>query len=305
VTSDVLEPRTQVRAPPAAVQPDLRVWGRRLLREPLVHFFAAGLLLFVAFEQHKAGADLYRIEITPERVRQLVAGYRAEFGVEPSPARLNQVIDRYVDDEVLYREGLSRKLDRDDEIVRRRVVQKMQFLQQDLAAPAEPTEAEVAAYYAAHRAQYAAPATVSFSHIYFADGAAGAEAARRRAEAVLAGLPAAVQRAPDRGDSFPDLYDYSGFGQEAARRLFGESQLSGSLFTAPAGRWSGPFRSSYGWHLVRVQSAEPARPLPFEAVRGRVRDALIADRQASANQASFHALRARFSVVRDDGTAAR
>lgn len=298
MTADILEPRTDVRRPAIAPQ-RVRAWAGRLLREPLVHFFAAGLVLFAAVEHHRADADLYRIEVTPERASQLIAGYRAEFGGEPSPQRVNQLVDRYVDDEVLYREGLARKLDRDDEIVRRRVVQKMQFLQQDLAAPAEPTEAELAAYYQAHRADYAAPATVSFSHIYFADGAGGPQAGRQRAQTVLRGLSEAIQRAPERGDSFLDLYDYSGFGQDAARRLFGDSEFSRQLFALPPGRWAGPFRSSYGWHLVRVQSVEPSKIPPFAAVRASVRDSLIASRQAAANRESFQALRARFTVVRD------
>lgn len=306
MTADVLEPRTQrVRRPPIVSIRRARAAAGRLLREPLVHFFAAGLVLFAAFEHHEAATDLYRIEVTPERVGQLVAGYRAEFGGEPSARRVNELIDRYVDDEVLYRAGLARKLDRDDEIVRRRIVQKMQFLQQDLAAPAEPAEAELAADYRAHRADYATPATVAFSHVYFADGAGGAEASRRRARAVLAGLADATVRAPERGDSFPDLYDYSGFSPDAARRLFGDSELSRRLFALPPGRWAGPFRSSYGWHLVRVQALAPSTIPPFEAVRARVRDGLIASRQAAANRDSFQALRARFTVVREDGSARR
>jgi len=299
VTAEILEAQTQVRRAPPAGLDRARAGAQRLLREPLVHFFVAGLVLFAAYEHHRAATDLYRIEITPERVGQLVAGYRAEFGEAPSRRRLDELVDHYVDEEVLYREGLARKLDRDDEIVRRRIVQKMQFLQQDLAAPAEPSEAELVAYYQRHRAEYAAPATVSFSHVYFADGAGGPQAGRRRAQAVLAGLSEAIERAPERGDSFPDLYDYSGFGQDAARRLFGDSELSRSLFTAPTGRWAGPFRSSYGWHLVRVQSVAPAAVPPFEAVRPQVRDALLAERQEAANRSSFAALKGRFTVVRD------
>jgi hypothetical protein len=304
MTVDVLESNAPVRRPPIVRPRRAQAWAGRLLREPLAHFFAAGLLLFVAYEHHRASTDLYRIDITPQRTAQLVAGYRAEFGGEPSSMRLNELIERYVDDEVLYREGLARKLDRDDEIVRRRVVQKMQFLQQDLAAPAEPTEAELSAAYRTHRADYATPATVSFSHIYFADGAGGPEAAQRRARSALAGLSDATARAPERGDSFPDLYDYSGFSPDAARRLFGDSALSRQLFTLAPGRWTGPLRSSYGWHLVRVQSIEPSRIPPFEAVRPRIRDALIASRQAAANRDSFERLRARFTVVRD-GAAGR
>jgi peptidyl-prolyl cis-trans isomerase C len=278
-------------------------WWQQVVREPLIHFFVAGLLLFALAEHHKAATDLYRIVVTPERVRQLTDGYRAEYGSTPTAHALASLIDGNIDEEVLFREGIARKLDRDDEIVRRRIVQKMQFLQQDLVAQPDPSESELEAYYQAHQARYVAPATVSFSHIYFADSAGDSEATRLRAQAALAVLSDATMRAPERGDSFPDLYDYASFGPEQARRLFGDTEISHRLFEVPAGHWVGPVRSEYGWHLVRIQSTEPGRVLPYAAVRGRVRADAISAAEAAANRRSFEALKARFTVVRADGAA--
>jgi peptidyl-prolyl cis-trans isomerase C len=276
-------------------------WRNRILREPLVHFFAVGLLLLALAEHHNAKADLLRIVVTPERVRQLTDGYRAEFGSTPTPRLLAQLIDRDIDEEVLYREGLARRLDRDDAIVRRRVVQKMRFLEQDLVAQPEPDEARLTAYYQAHRAQYATPATVSFSHIFFAETEGNPDAAWLRAQSVLAELSDTTARAPERGDNFPDLYDYAGFSAEQAKQVFGDSEISRRLFETSPGHWVGPVRSAFGWHLVRVQSAEPGKLLAFAAVRERVRADLIAADEAAANQRTFLALKARYTVVRADG----
>src|ERR1700741_2777765 len=134
---------------PLATRPKAPRHLRRLLREPLVHFFAAGALLFALAEHHRAQSDIYRIVVTPQRVREISDNYKAEYGAPPPAATLARLIDQDVDEEVLYREGELRGLDRDDEIVRRRIVQKMRFLEQDLTAPREPTEAQIEAYYAA------------------------------------------------------------------------------------------------------------------------------------------------------------
>ena len=91
---------------------------------------------------------------------------------------------RDVHDEILYRQGLALKLDQDDMIVRRRVVQKMQFLMQDLNPPAEPTVAQLQAYYDAHAAKYIKPPRATFSHIYFS---ADTPAMRRNARTRRAG----------------------------------------------------------------------------------------------------------------------
>lgn len=298
----------RVLAPPALRPGASGPLGRglgRLVREPLVHFLLAGALLFAISEHHKAATDQHRIVVTPERIRQLTDGYRAEFGTDPGPKTLQRLVDHYVDEEVLYREGVARKLDQDDEIVRRRIVQKMQFLQQDLAAPAEPNEAELQAWFAAHRGAYVRPASVSFSHVYFSDVHGGSDAARARAAKVLASLADGTVRAPEKGDAFPDLYDYAGFGPEQAQRLFGQSEISRALFQAPAGRWAGPFRSGYGWHLVRIAQVEPARPLSFAEARERVRTDLLQSREAQANDRAFASLKARFRVVREDQGGAR
>ena len=57
------------------------------------------------------------------------------------------------------------------------------------------------------------------------------------------------------------------------------------LLQAPVGAWSGPYRSGYGWHLVRVSHRQAAQVPDFDEVRERVRDDFVAaERQARANE---------------------
>ena len=280
--------------------------GRRFVRifhEPLVHFFLVGLILFVAADAYKRATNVYRIDITPERIAALELSYRQQFGTPPTPAAREALIDRYIDEEVLFREGLAMGLDRGDEIVRRRVVQKMQFLQQDLAPPREPTDQDLRAWYASHLSQYAIPPRVSFTHIFFSPDQGGDAGAQERAKAVLARLDGSVKRAPERGDNFPDLYDYTGFGPEEAARLFGATPLVQALFNAPTGRWVGPYRSGYGWHLLLISGRRPPQSPPFDAVRDQVRADRLAAGEAEENHRAFEALKSRFVVVRHDRSA--
>ena len=277
-----------------------RELGRKLLREPLLHFLLAGLVLFLLAGWYRRETDHYRIVVTPERVAQLGTSYEAEFGSPPPPAMLPRLIDDYVASEVLFREGVARGLDENDEIVRRRIIQKVEFLEQDLAAPAEPDEAQLREWYDGNAAQYAEPGRIAFSHIFFATDASSEASVRRRAEAALVGLAPETLRAPELGDSFPDLYDFSGFGSDEARRLFGNSGIARNLFAAPLGKWSGPLRSAYGWHLVRVSSAQQGGRRPFDAVRGQVRENFVARAREEANRQRLAALRSRYTVVRQD-----
>jgi hypothetical protein len=140
--------------------------GMRWLREPLLHFIVGGLVLYGLGQWYSTQHDARRIVITPQRFEQIARRYAAQFGAPPGPEIRQALLDDDIHQEILYREGKRLGLDRDDEIVRRRIVQKAQFLLQDTAAPAEPSVTELAAFYDANRRRYVAPARTSFGHVY-------------------------------------------------------------------------------------------------------------------------------------------
>jgi len=76
-------------------------------------------------------------------------------------------VEQKVRSEVLYREALALGLDKNDEIVKRRMAQKMQFLAEDVAAAQEPTTADLKAWYSTQTDKFAMPKRVSFRHLYF------------------------------------------------------------------------------------------------------------------------------------------
>lgn len=270
---------------------------RKWLGEPLLHFVLLGVALFVAGELYRRHTDAYRIDITPQREAQLAKRYALQFGAEPNADTLRLLVDADIRDEILFREGLSLKLDQDDEIVRRRIVQKAQFLLQDTHAPVDPSSVQLEHYYDTHRARYTVPERVSFSHVYFAANNSD-ELTRARATAALEKLANNQQRAPQLGDPFPDSYDFAAYEPEQVSRLFGHSEFADAALSVPLAHWSGPFRSAYGWHLLYVAAREPARQLSLDEVRERVRTDYLFDAQAQANAAAFNDIARKFSVVR-------
>jgi peptidyl-prolyl cis-trans isomerase C len=199
-------------------------------------------------------------------------------------------VEREIEEEILFRRGVALGLDRDDEIVRRRVVQKMQFLLHDVQAPAEPEEAELSAYFANNAERYATPPRVTFSHVYFATDEGAAREALHR---LIGGAEASGL-----GEPFPDLYHFASYEPEQVHRLFGRTDFSNAVFSASPGQWVGPLRSGYGWHLIRVEARQAAgRPL-FADVRDRVRTDYLLDEQARRNVAAFNDLAGEYEVVR-------
>lgn len=268
------------------------------LSEPVVHFVAAGLVLFAASKMLGTDDNAHVIVITPQREAQLASRYALQFGASPSTATLSQLVAQEIEEEILFRHGVALGLDRDDEIVRRRVVQKMQFLLHDIQAPPEPREVELSAYFEQHADRYVTPSRVTFSHVYISADQ-GDAAARIRARHALERVNQGVEPST-LGDPFPDLYHFAAYEPEQVERLFGRSEFSTAAFSAPLGQWVGPYRSGYGWHLIRIEARQEPQQPSFADVRERVRTDYLLNEQERRNIAAFDELASGYEIVRTE-----
>lgn len=254
----------------------------------MVHFLAAGLVLLGVLSHQETRGDRV-IRIPAAEVAQMADAFRGQNGQAPDARELQGLIDERVDEEVLAREARRMGLDADDVIIRRRLAQKMAFANEDLQRIAEPTDAELRAWYAAHRADFEAPETVSFRHLYFSRA--------RRAPSADAQAALRVLKAGGRatGDPFMMPLEIAEARAPELRRDFGQA-FADAVMAAPLRSWSGPVESALGVHLVRVESRSAGRPAAYEEVVPRVRDAVLAERRAAANARWRADLRKRYRI---------
>ena len=140
----------------------------RVLREPLLHFLLIGLALFLYYG-HVAprDSDNRRIVVSQAQVEDLARQFQATWSRPPSPQELSSLVDSYIHDEILYREGESLGLGRDDVVIKRRIRQKLDVMAEEEIARDAPTDAELEAYLKAHPSAFERPATLSFEQILF------------------------------------------------------------------------------------------------------------------------------------------
>ncbi len=273
----------------------------RLLREPLVLFLLAGAAIFALDGLVGDGRGDARLDVTREDVARIRAQWQAQASRPPSDAELQALIEQHVREEILYRESLRLGLDRGDLIVRRRLVQKLTFLSQDLADVDDPSEAELIGFFERNRDRYVRPRRTSFSHVYFSDERAG-DSALEETRLALEHLQARPESGTwrDLGDPFMLRREYAERTEQELGELFGVGFAAAVIQQLP-GTWRGPISSAYGWHLVRVHKRTPAERPTLDAVRGRVLEDYLTERREEANEAFFRELRARYEVrVHDD-----
>ena len=183
-----------------------------LLREPLIHFLLIGALLFglygLAQSGRPAAAGATDIRLSLDEIRQLTLLFQSQWRRPPTPQELDRLVENKVQQEILYREALAMGLDKDDEIVKRRMAQKMQFLAEDVAAAHEPTTADLRSWFDANSAKFAQPPRLSFRHLYFSPDQRGAHARADAGHALakLAGQPVDAKIANSLADPFIRSY---------------------------------------------------------------------------------------------------
>ncbi len=270
-----------------------RAWWQ----EPLLWFGVIGVALFWIDALRGAGSDEYRIDITPMVQTRIADQWQAQMGRPPTAQELQNLVDQWVREEVYYREALSLGLDDADTIVRRRMVQKLTFLTEDVATAIEPDDEELATYYQNHAERYVQPPLITFSHRYFsADRRQNAQADATAALPSLAQLNVEAD-APALGDPFMLQLSYVQRSQRQVADLFGR-EFAQSLFATTPGTWQGPIRSAYGWHLTKVDQLSASQAQPLTVVRDRVMADLLLSKREAANDAFYKSLLERYQLIK-------
>jgi hypothetical protein len=272
---------------------------KRILREPLLHFLLLGAAIFVAygFVSKRAAEEPGRIVITRGQIENLAAGFTKAWQRPPTAEELAGLIQDRVREEVYCREAVALGMDRDDTIIRRRLRQKMEFVSDDIAAQAEPSDADLGAYLAAHPDAFRIEPRLTFRQVYLDPKKHGANLAGDVAQ-LLAQLnqPGGTADPAELGDAFLLEREFTVVTPGEAGKQFGV-KFAEALGKIAPGQWQGPVESGYGVHLVQVSERTEARVPALAEVRDAVRREWDNARRLEANEKFYQELLKRFTVT--------
>jgi hypothetical protein len=277
---------------------------KSLLREPLVHFLLIGAALFFVFGlfNDPAGPQSDRIVITPGQIEFLKANFTRTWQRSPTEQELQGLINSHVHEEIFYREALALGLDRDDGIIRRRLKQKLEFMSDDLAGVATPSDEQLQQFLETHPESFRIEPKVAFRHIFLNIDQRG-NTALDAGDRLLAELSDAGNATdPDTlGDNImlPKSFTLSPASEIA--RLFGEP-FSIEIMKIKPGQWAGPIRSGYGLHLVLVSEQVDGRLPELDEVREVVEQEWSADYKKELKESIYKKFREKYTVVFEQPT---
>ena len=235
------------------------------LRQPLLHFFIIGAGLFALYsfvDDTPQTSNRPSIIVSVQDAQWLASQFTSMRNRPPSRQELETLVEAFVRQEIYVREALALGLDQGDSIVRKRLSQKMEFLTEAGAEASFVDDAMLEAYFKDNLERYRSASRAGFSQILLPEPA--------------------TKSMPDIREKLANGDDFNLLGartllpamvspltKQVVDSSFGTGVFEQIVALDP-GTWSGPVRSGYGAHLVRLDSLVPGSVPAFETVRGRI-----------------------------------
>jgi len=275
---------------------------KKLLKEPLIYFFVLGFVVFglhssLNREKQIQNVDPFTVNVTSSDIEWIRSSWEARMKRKPMQQELQGLIDRFIRDEILFREASAMDMDERDLVIQRRLVQKLTFVFEDLAEAIAPTDEELRKYMQENQDKYRIPEMMSFTHVYFSPDKR--KDVMEEAKVVLTQLKSeksTPKEAVSLGD--PIMVD-STFRQrspdEVARTL--GKQFAAKLFSAGEMGWQGPIVSTFGVHLVYIDERTASKMPEFENIREEVKNDFMYDRKKQVVDTAYNAAKSKYTIL--------
>ena len=263
----------------------------KILKEPLVHFLLLGLAIFIFYGlvNDDAATTNETIIIHDNDVERLIQNYQKSWNEYPDDKTIKKLVDDYVRSEVLYNEALQLNLDHNDEIIKRRLMQKYEFLIEDLASQNPIDDETLKAYWHENKDKYKSPALYSFQQYYFNPELV--DDAESLARANLSNAQTGNVKSHNSHLQFENI----SMDEEQIARIYGQA-FSSHVIDLEIKKWMGPIKSGYGYHLVHVTSKEQAELSNFENVKEDVTRDYRDEFLVKQNDQLYKAVKEKFEI---------
>ena len=260
------------------------------LHEPLVHFVVLGALVFAADHVLVGRADDPRTIVVGADVdseaRQV---FKASRGRDPDARELAALRQVWLDNEVLYREGLALGVDKGDTAIRERVIFKSLSIVDANTKRPPVDDAVLRAWFEKNRARYDEPARYDFQEAVLS-GDTGEAALRAFVDALNAGTP---------GDAKAGLRVFKGRPHGNLVEGYG-ADFAKALEAAPVGEWRAQTTKD-GLRVMRLEAVTPPKAAAYEALRNVIlqdwTDVVMAEQRTAAVRALARKYRIKTEAV--------
>ena len=287
----------------------------KIIKEPIFYFFMAGIFLYLTqqlLNPNSANSYSDKTIVVNELVLKNLLNIRnrnpqLEYDADIALAALsaeekNILASQYIEEEALYRMALEMGLNENDYIIKQRMIQKLQFLLEDLNTnQIDINDENLINYYKANTEKFKTASTLSFTHVFLSSDQ-HKDNIFEKAETLLELLNKSHTKVGDavrQGDRFPLNHFYTDVSSRQVTSHFGR-KFSAAIFDFEAQTlWQGPLQSSYGYHLVYVSNKKAGHIPTFDSIRNSVTNAYMYEEKQRLNKMARQSIIDKYTVVKE------
>ena len=219
------------------------------------------IFLFYAYVNDGFTEENKKIVISQAKQDQLTYIWQKKHMRKPTKVELQELIEGEIYDEIMSREAVKLGLNKEDGIIRRRLVQKMTFVSSNLSALVNPTDTQLKKYLQEHKEKFMSPVRISFT------------------------LQNNVML--NRENKAMSKWDVS--------RMYGKA-FANKVFTLPIGVWSKDMMSAYGKVDVYVKEIITASTLPYVQIKPTLKAAWQQSEKERMDKKFYETLKSDYSI---------
>jgi len=256
----------------------------KFVKEPLLHFLVLALILF-AFEFAFTSSQKQKINVSRQTSEFLVKQREDLMMRKINPAEKDEIIESFIEDEILYSEAYKRGLDKGDSRMRKNLILKMRgLLNNDLK---DPTQEQMKSYYHKHRDKYLRPASVSVDHVYFSQQMS---VPKNTLQQLASGIDHKTLGESRLGHIMPNLT------QEVLLARFGR-EGAGLILAINDNQWHGPFKSIQGQHFIRVYERSSEHQMSYEEMKPFLKTEWLVEQSRTAIKKEIDLIKTEYEII--------
>ena len=271
---------------------------KQIIKEPFFHFIVIGFGLFLLYgliNNNTESTDT--ITIDDNDISAFIAKWESQWKRDPNESELLGLINQNLHQEIYYREALKMNLDQNDEIIKRRLFQKMKFFASDLASLNKVDDNELRIYYKENAEKYMTTTSYSLYQIIFTSD--NRNNPQRAAENILKKFPNAnFEAMKNKGDKLPIPYLMENLTEDELRSQLGV-EFKEQIQSVEINKWVGPIASGYGKHLIYITKKEAPQLPKLESVKRKVTGDYEYDNQQKLEESIYLELKKNYIIELD------
>jgi len=271
---------------------------KKIFKEPFLHFILIGVALFFLYGLVDKKTDSKdTILINDFDISNIIASWEMQWKRMPTEKELQNLINLNIKQEIFYQEALNMNLDHNDEIIKRRLAQKMQFLSNDIASTFEPTDSDLQAYLEKNIEKYLRPYSYSLYQITFTPDKRK-DHLKDASEVLKKFGKVSFKEMENKGDNLPFSYQFNNVTADELALQLG-SKFPDALVNQEVNKWVGPIPSGFGYHIIFITEKTEPRIPSLEEVRKEVTRDFEYDYQKELDESIYQELKKQYNIQID------